>query len=225
MKRRRFYTEGAFALGLVLLALGTALTVQGDFGISMVVAPAYILHLKLSQTVSWFGFGMAEYVLQVLILGLLMLVRRKCKTRYFLAIVTAVVYGFLLDGFLWLTGLLQVQTFGARLGTYIPGVLLCAFSLALLFRSYLPPAAYEMLVKELAAAKKWPVAVTKTVYDAISLVVAAGCSLAFFGEFRGIGWGTVICAGSYGLLIRLFDKALNRLFVFEDKLKVRNKYE
>ena len=43
MKKPVFYTELAYILGLVLLALGTALTVYGNFGVSMVVAPAYIL--------------------------------------------------------------------------------------------------------------------------------------------------------------------------------------
>lgn len=225
MKRRKLYTEAAFWVGLVLLALGTAMTVQGDFGISMVVAPAYILHLKLSEFLPWFSFGAAEYVLQALVLLVLMLVLRKCKKSYFLAIATAVLYGFLLDGSLWLTGLLQVSTLWSRLGIYTLGVLLCTLSIALLFRSYLPPAAYELFVKELAKTKGWSVTLCKTVYDVLSLAVAVSLSLVFFGEFRGIGWGTVICAAIYGLLIRLFDKLLGSLFTFEDKLKVRKNYE
>ena len=115
MKQRKFYTEAAFFLGLLMLALGTALTVQGDFGISMVVAPAYILHLKLSQVLPWFSFGVAEYVLQAMVLLLLMLVRRKVKGQYLLSLLTAVVYGLLLDGSLRLVGLLGVSAFLPRL--------------------------------------------------------------------------------------------------------------
>ena len=61
MKKPVFYTEIAHVLALVLLALGTALTAYGDLGISMVVAPAYILHLKLSQVFPFFTFGVAGY--------------------------------------------------------------------------------------------------------------------------------------------------------------------
>ena len=40
MKKRIFYTEAAYLLGIALLALGTALMERGGFGISIVVAPA-----------------------------------------------------------------------------------------------------------------------------------------------------------------------------------------
>ena len=64
MKKRLFYTEAAYAVGTLLLALGTALTAYGGFGISMVVAPAYLLHLKLVQLLPFFSFGVAEYALR-----------------------------------------------------------------------------------------------------------------------------------------------------------------
>ena len=45
MKRQIvFYTELAYVLGILALALGTALMERADFGVSMVVAPAYLLH-------------------------------------------------------------------------------------------------------------------------------------------------------------------------------------
>ena len=47
-------------LRIVILALGTALMEHADFGVSMVVAPAYLVHLKLRQTITFFSFGMAE---------------------------------------------------------------------------------------------------------------------------------------------------------------------
>lgn len=44
-----FYTEAAYFIGLVTLALGTALMERADFGMSMVVAPAYLVYLKVSE--------------------------------------------------------------------------------------------------------------------------------------------------------------------------------
>ena len=89
-KKLGFYTEIAFFLGLALLAFGTALTVYGGFGMSMVVAPAYILHLFVSQFFSWFSFGMAEYTLQAFILIILMIIMRKAKWSYLLSFASAV---------------------------------------------------------------------------------------------------------------------------------------
>ena len=42
--KKTFYCEAAYAIGLACLALSTALMATADFGVSMVVAPAYILH-------------------------------------------------------------------------------------------------------------------------------------------------------------------------------------
>ena len=46
-KKLGFYTEIAYFLGLFLLAFGTAMTVYGGFGMSMVVAPAFISIFKI----------------------------------------------------------------------------------------------------------------------------------------------------------------------------------
>lgn len=223
MKKHTFYSEAAFILGLLLLAVGTAITARMDLGISMVVAPAYILHLKLSQILPFFSFGVAEYVLQALVLALTMLVLRRVRLGYFLSFGTTVVYGFLLDGAMALAEFLPHDTWLARIGLYGLGVLLCTVAIALLLRSYLPPAAYELFVKEVAAAFGWKVSRVKTVYDCLSCVIAVLLSLILFGRLEAVGIGTVVCAFLYGPLIGLFDKLLEKHFDFTDKLPIRRK--
>ena len=46
--KRTFFTEAAYAAGLIALALGTALMERADFGMSMVVVPALMIYLKVS---------------------------------------------------------------------------------------------------------------------------------------------------------------------------------
>ena len=65
MKKKVFYTELCYLLALPILAIGTALMERADFGMSMVVAPAYLLHLAISPALPFFSFGMAEYLLQL----------------------------------------------------------------------------------------------------------------------------------------------------------------
>ena len=79
MKKRIFYTEAAYICGIIILALGTALMERADFGVSMVVAPAYLIHLKVSELLPFFSFGMSEYVFQAVLLVLLSLVMGKLK--------------------------------------------------------------------------------------------------------------------------------------------------
>ena len=57
-----FFSGKQFLIPLAaLLALGGALTERAGLGLSMVVIPAYISHVLISQTHSFFTFGMAEY--------------------------------------------------------------------------------------------------------------------------------------------------------------------
>ena len=105
MKKPVFYTEAAYLAGLVLLALGTAMMTTADFGVSMVVAPAYLLHLFVSQFWGVFSFGMAEYTLQAALLAAMMLVLRRARVQWLFSFVTAFCYGWILDGFMVLVGL------------------------------------------------------------------------------------------------------------------------
>ena len=106
MKKTVFYTELAFFIGLALLAFGTSLTAYGNVGISMVVAPAYVLHLYVSQFLPWFSFGVAEYVLQAIVLLVLIIIMRKAKWTYLLSFGVTLLYGVFLDAFMKLTALL-----------------------------------------------------------------------------------------------------------------------
>lgn len=219
MKKHTVYSEAAYLLGLLLLAIGTAITARMDLGISMVVAPAYLLHLY----VPGLSFGLAEYVLQAVVLAATMLVLRRVRLGYLLSFATTVVYGVLLDGAMSLAALLPLHSWALRIGSYGLGALLCTAAIALLFRSYLPPAAYELFVKEVAAKFGWKVSRVKLVYDCASCVIAVLLSLLLFGQLEAVGIGTVACAVVYGPLIGLFDRILERHFTFTDKLSLRRK--
>ena len=223
--KKTFFTETAYILGLVVLALGTAFMERADFGLSMVVAPAYLLHLKISQIFPAFSFGMAEYTFQALLLLLLSLVMGRFKPLYLLSFVTAVLYGFTLDGALWLAGLLPPLGWMGRLLCYLIGMLLCAVGVSLLFHTYIPPEAYELFVKELAARTGADIHVVKTVYDCASCLLGIVLSFAFFGlwHFEGVKAGTILCALANGFLIGQCGRALESIFVFKDAFDLRKK--
>ena len=92
MKKKGFYTELAYLFGLVILAAGTALMERANFGMSMVVAPAYLLHLKLSRALPFFSFGMAEYLFQGLLLLVMVALLRSFRITYLFSFATAVAW-------------------------------------------------------------------------------------------------------------------------------------
>ncbi len=227
MKKRTFYTELAYIFGLMVLAFSAALMEASNLGVSMIVAPAYLLYLKLSQTFAFFTFGMAEYTLQAVLLIAMMLILGRFRLYYLFSFVTAVLYGFLLDGSMALVALLGVSGMAGRIICFATGVICCAAGVSLLFRTYIAPEVYELFVKEIAAKYGWNINRVKTVYDCASCLIAICMSFAFFGlgHFEGVKIGTVLCALVNGALIGLFSRVFGRCFEFKDATRLRRYFE
>lgn len=220
-KKHTFYTEAAYALGLLMLALGCALMTRADFGLSMVVSPAYILHLKVSEALPFFSFGMAEYTFQALLLIAMVCVIRRFRLSYLFSFATAVIYGFVLDFFLFL--LPATDSFALRIALYAVGLFVTSAGVAVILRTYISPEVYELIVKEVTQKFGLKLSVFKTCYDLASCLLSVVLSFAFFGfgVFKGIGWGTVFCALVNGYLIGAVSKFLDAHFVFTDGLPLK----
>jgi len=223
VNKKKFWSEIAYVVGIIILAFGTALTERAEFGMSMVVAPAYLVHLKVSQYIPWFSFGMAEYCLQAILLIALSFAMKRFKRMYLFSFVTAVYYGLVLDLMLYLVGMIPLGGTIGRILFFIVGVLNCSLGVALLFNTYIAPEAYELVVKEVSAQYKKDINKTKIVYDCTSCIVAVVMSFIMFGfgHFEGVKYGTIICALVNGVLIGMFSKALNNVFEFGDGLELR----
>lgn len=221
--KRTIGTESSYILGLVILALGVAFMEKPDFGVSMVVAPAYILHLKISQTYSFFTFGMAEYTLQAVILVLMIIVLRRFRISYLFSFVTAFIYGFILDFWMIIVSYIPMETMFLRLIYYFLGMVLCSIGIAFLFHTYISPEVYELFVKELAAKYSLNIHHVKTVYDICSCLVGVAMSFLFFGfgVFKGVKVGTIVCALVNGTMIGFCSRFLESHFEFKDRIKLR----
>ena len=209
-KRIPLPQEAAYAVAIVVMTLGVAMMQKADFGLSMVVAPAYMLS-------EFFGisFGMAEYSLQFVLVGVMCLLIRRFHFSYYLSFATAVIYGFVLDGFI---ALLQAQTpaetLWARVLLMLAGMVFSSFGVALFFRTYLPACAYDMFVKVVSERFSISIAKFKIGYDLTSLVVSILFTFLFFGKLKGIGVGTLICALVNGMIINGFSNLFARRFRF-----------
>ncbi len=205
MKTKKLTRTGelAYIFATVLTCLGVSLMTKADFGLSMIVAPAYIL----SQKVSFLTFGTAEYVVQALLLTSLFIVLRKFEWRFLLTFASAIIYGAVLDGIIFVTDAYAIpESLAIRCVYYVLGLIISDLGVSLYFNSYLPPCCYDMFVRELSRGMKWDFSKVKISYDVSSFVLSVLLSLVFFGGIRGIGIGTVVCVFLNGLLITLFNK-------------------
>lgn len=227
MKKKTFYTEWAYVLGILILAVGTALMERADFGMSTVVAPAYLLHLRISQRFAFFSFGMAEYTLQAAILLLLAVVMRRFRLSYLFSFCTAVIYGLTLDGVMLPAALLPQGGMALRTVYYLLGMLGCSVGVSLLFHTYISPEAYELFVKEVSGKVGMDIHRFKTLYDCVSCAIGVLLSFAFFGfgRFEGVKLGTIFCALVNGTVIGWCTRFFEARFAFEDGLPYRKIFE
>jgi uncharacterized membrane protein YczE len=223
MKKTAFYTELAYVLGIAALALGTAFMEKAGLGISMVVAPAYLIYLKLSAIWPFVTFGMAEYTLQVCLLAVMVMVLRQFKVSYLFSFVTAVIYGFTLDGCMALVAHLDAPLLAVRIGFYGIGLLLCALGVAFIFRTYIAPEVYELFVKEVSAKTHKNIHRFKIGYDCVSCLIGILLSFSFFGLFRfeGVKLGTIFCALINGRMIGLISRVMEKRLNFVDGFGLR----
>ena len=222
-----FYSEAAYLTGLIALAFGVALMEAADFGVSMVVAPAYVIYRYLNPILPFFTFGMSEYCLQAVLLAATMLFLRRFRLPWVLTFATAVLYGFLLDGCMLLVGLIPHAHIAVRIAFYVLGIVLCSAGVSLLFHTYLPPEAYELFVKLVSAKFGVEIHRFKTAYDIVSMLVAVVLSFCFFGfgTFVGVRLGTLLCALVNGFLISRFSRLFESFFLFRDALPFRRYFD
>lgn len=217
--KKIFYCEASYLMGLVLLAFGASLMTRADFGLSMIIAPAFII----SEFFSFMTFGMAEYLFQAFLLILLVIFVRRFKFTYLLSFLTAVCYGLMLDGCLYLLAFLGEINIAVRIMFYLIGLFTTSLGVAFMFHTYISAEVYELFVKEVTERFGWKIGVVKTVYDCTSLVLSVVMSFAFFGfgHFKGIGIGTLICALVNGRLMSAFGHILEKRYDFVDRFPLR----
>ncbi len=221
MKKLKIPSEVVYVVAIVLLAFAVAMLTSVNFGISMIVAPAYIL----SQKVPALSFGQAEYVLQAILFAVFCVAMKKFRLPYLSSFVTCLIYGAVLDLFrlipLFNPTLTQPRSMElwARIVMFTAGLLLTSFSVALFFKTYLYPQVYDLFVKGISQKYNLKRPVFKTCFDFFMLALATTMTLVFFKKFVGINWGTLVMTLVNGTLIGLFSKLLDKCVVVEPLFK------
>ena len=215
--RRKLFlpSEPVYLFALAVLALAVSMTAAADFGVSMIVAPAYLFSIKIPALT----FGQSEYVLQGVLFVLFCLLMRRFRPIYLVSFVTCLLYGLILDGWrLWIPLLNPAVTepgsmhIAIRILLLFGGMTLTSFSIALLFNVYIYPQVYDFFVKGLAERYRLNRSHFKTGFDFTCLAVSIILSYAFFGKLVGVGFGTILMTLLNGVLIGLFDRLFTRFF-------------
>ncbi len=224
-KKIKKAAELLWLMGIVLVAFGVAICSMTDLGVSMIAAPAFILQEFLVRFWDGLTVGVVEYIFQGLLLILMCLLVRRFRWRYLLAFLCAVLYGYVLNFFLWVLRDVRIDSAAARWGMLLLGDTVTAAGVACFFRTYLPLQVYELFVAELSKHRHFSINKTKAVFDYSLLAISVLMALLLFRDagsfpwrsigtqcFHSLGLGTVVTTLINSLLITVIGRGLDRSF-------------
>lgn len=218
-------SELLWLMGIVFVALGVSICSKADLGVSMIAAPAFVVSEAISPIWSGFSVGVTEYMIQGVLLIILCISVRKFDARYLLAFAVAVIYGYVLDFFVFITAPISFDSLWLRYVMLIVGDIITAFGVACFFRTYLPLQVYELFVDEIAKSFKITISKTKSSFDISLLLISVLLSLTLFDgikmeditqiafkSFHSIGLGTLITTIINTPLIVIMGKFIDKIF-------------
>lgn len=196
-----------YVLGLFLMALGVAFSVNSDLGVSPVNALPYVLSQVSGAALSLcviVVFG-SYIVLQALLL------RREFRPISLLQIVFSTIFGCFVDFAKGILGSFSLPTYAGQLVMLFISIVLIAIGVVLYIEVDLVPMPMEGL--SLAVARKRNVLFhkMKIMVDCIVVAAAVVLSLLCLRGLVGIREGTVITAVAAGRVMALVKKPLSPL--------------
>jgi len=212
VKKIRFSRELSFVLAMVVMPFAIAIMTKANLGLSMIAAPTYII----SEKVPFLTYGQTEYIFQAMVLLVMCLAVRKFKAMYLTSFLTAILYGSILDLFIWLLEPVTLTAMWQRVLVFVAGMLLTSLGVALFMNTYLAPCAYDYFVRTVVQEKQLDLRKFKLGFDAAFLLISVALTLVLFRRFIGITWGTLVIVVCNGNIIAFLNKWMNKHFDFYD---------
>ena len=218
MRKIKKMNEAAWFIGIIGCALGVCLCTKANFGLSMIAAPPYIFHVALRGRFPWFTQGTSEYIWQGVLLLVMCAATGRFRWKYLLSFGTAVISGLCIDfWFLLLGGNGAYEQLWIRIAAFVFGAVFTSLAIAFVFRTSLPIAIYELLVREIADRYGFDINRVKLCNDIVMLILSAVLAFVLTGGFNGFGIGTILITFINAPLIAFFGRLLDRFFTFEPR--------
>ena len=201
-------------LGLVVVALGVGLSIKSNLGIAPLSCIPTILNLRFTHisvgTFTWV-FNLLFIVFQAIIL------RKDFKWTHVMQVLPILIFGYLVDGAIWLFDALQspATNYLVQLVLCLVAIVLTAVGIRLevVGQGWLLPA--DSLLNIITQRTKAPFSRIKVIMDVTLVAITVGLALLFFGLLTGNGFtmvvreGTLLQAVLTGLCMHVTDPIIN----------------
>lgn len=206
------YTIATF--GLILVAIGVALSILSDLGTAPISCPPYVISL-------WGGLTVGQYTAVMHFLFILLqiaLLRKKFKAENLMQIAAAIVFGALTDAAVWAFSWIVPAGYISKAILMIMSCIITAAGISIEVRAKAWMLAGEMTVAAIAEVSGAKFSNVKIIFDCSLVAISAIISFALFGNIFGkedmvvIREGTLASALLTGLLMKFIDPWTEKIF-------------
>lgn len=204
-----------FLMGLFISSLGVSFITKADLGTSPISSIPYVLSLGFPLTLGNFTiiFNVLLVLLQIIILG------KDFKKRDLLQIIVTFLFGYFIDGTMFLLGWLHPALYPAKVIFLVIGCLILALGVYLEVFADVIMLPGESFVKAVTIRWKTDFGNTKVCFDASMSVIAILLSLLLFHHLKGVREGTIVAALLVGILARAYGRFFQRIADFIHRKK------
>ena len=196
-------------IGLFFSAIGVAVTKYGDLGVSPISSVANVV----AERFRFFSLGNWLIIWNcILILGQIILLRKKFKPVQLLPIPLSFLFGWFTDFGLWCVSFIPVNIYPIRLLMVMIGTVILGFGITLCVIANVVMNSGEAFVKAVSDTIHKNFGNVKIAFDIACVIMAVFLSLIFFNlKIVGIREGTVIAALCTGLVVKFLSKLLLKM--------------
>ena len=197
-----------FIISLFFSALGVAFTKHGELGVSPVSSVANVLSIKFE----FFSIGTWLIIWNcVLILGQILILRKKFKPIQLLQVPLSFVFGWFTDLGMQIVSFIPADAYPVKLIMVIVGIVILGFGISLAVAANVIMNSGEAFVKAISDTTGKQFGNVKIAFDIFCVSFALILSLLFFNfTIVGAREGTVISAVMTGVVVKFFTKRVKR---------------
>lgn len=197
-----------FIISLFFSALGVAFTKHAELGVSPVSSVANLMNCRF-QAIS-LGTWLIIWNC-VLILGQIIILRKKFKLIQLLQIPLSFIFGWFTDLGMKIVSAIPADTYPVRLTLVFTGICILGFGISLSVIANVIMNSGEAFVKAISDTANKNFGNIKIVFDILCVILSIILSLLFF-HFRIVGTreGAVISALLTGIVVKFFNDRLNK---------------
>lgn len=193
-----------YVLGLFFMAIGVAISVNANLGISPVNSLPYVISQISDYNLSSCVIG----VFSLYILAQIVLLRKDFKWINLTQLIFSTIFGYFVGFAKWLIGDFCIPTYVGRLVMLIVSIIVVSIGVELYLEVELVPMPMEGMTLALAQTLKKPFTNVKIVVDCAVVLLGLALSLTLLHRLDGVREGTIIAAIITGKTIALMKKVL-----------------